>query len=856
MKRVFVLLLSLSITIFSSCEKETLLSVDLTSVSFTDAVESQTISLTANKPWTVNSSQSWCKVSPSGGEEAANSRVTITCDANTSYDERSCTVTFTCAELTKTVSVTQATNKGLLVAQTSYELTNEAQLLNIEVKANVKFDIDIDNACKDWVKYDKTKGLSSSTVVLEIAQNKNYDDREGKIVIKEGNGRLTETIQIKQLCANGFEIEKTEYSCNYLAQTLSIDVLSNINYVATSKAQWISIPKTVTKSLSSTPCEIVISENNLRTQRRGTIVFTYQSIKKEVDIVQGPHYYTYYTPLYEISYTSQTIHATLSSNTKLTVSAPKEDDWVTTTLRIKYAYPEDDYYEYDLEIHVGENTNLKRSTNIAIASEDGVDQGQITIKQVGMKDNVSVLLSGNNSLESTLSKYDISSITNLKIKGHMSEIDVLFLNKLSNLYALDISETDIKVIAKNYFVNFKKLSNIYLPSQLTTIEEGAFRGCSSLAEISIPQSVELLFSYAFDGCSKLQKVAFSEPSSLRVVSEYAFSRCTSLRSVSLPSSLKKIEYGAFYHCQSLETIDLPEGLETIESCPYIVRNQSELCREFSGDTTQGAFAECINLQSVAFPSSLKKIGAGAFYRCVELKEISFGNQSSLEIIDGCYYHIYRSDPTRNRITVFGAFANCTSLTSVKLPESLKTIGPGAFYGCSALSNVAFGDHSELSKILSRSIYERGYGNGNTLHGSVGPFANTAIKEIIIPSGVKEIWEGTFYNCPQLKKVSFAKGSKLQHIHGIPMVNGDYIKEFFAFYGTNIKEFDASNCTMLYDCYGINGAGIEILKIGSVNPPKAGWINLSNYSILYVPSESIEKYNQDSFWQTFSTIKPL
>ena len=174
MKKIvsFVLAVAAGLMLLSSCEKETVLTVDQRSLSFTDAGGAQTVSLTANKVWSASAAQAWCKVSPSGGEEAAGSRITITCDANTSYDERSCAVTFTCAEQSVTVNVTQATNHGLVVGQTAFELTKAAQQIEIPVQANVKFSVEVAAACKDWISYRTTKGLTTSTVVLDIAENK------------------------------------------------------------------------------------------------------------------------------------------------------------------------------------------------------------------------------------------------------------------------------------------------------------------------------------------------------------------------------------------------------------------------------------------------------------------------------------------------------------------------------------------------------------------------------------------------------------------------------------------------------------------------------------------------------------
>ena len=210
MIRHYTFLILAMLAIFSSCEKETMLTVDQTSLSFTDAGGSSSLTLTANKPWSATSNQSWCKVSPSGGEEAMGSRITITCDANTTYDARNATITITCAELTKQISITQATNNGLLVSQTSYELTKAAQQLNIQIQANVSFSVEVDSGCKDWVKYKTTKGLTTSTVVIDISENKTYDSREGKVTIKENGGSLSSTVTIKQSQLDGLFITTPE----------------------------------------------------------------------------------------------------------------------------------------------------------------------------------------------------------------------------------------------------------------------------------------------------------------------------------------------------------------------------------------------------------------------------------------------------------------------------------------------------------------------------------------------------------------------------------------------------------------------------------------------------------------------
>ena len=274
MKKIVSLVLAVAgLVLLSSCEKETVLTVDQRSLSFADAGGAQTVSLTANKAWSASAAQAWCKVSPSGGEEAAGSRITITCDANTSYDERSCAVTFTCAEQSVTVNVTQATNHGLVVGQTAFELTKAAQQIEIPVQANVKFSVEVAAACKDWISYRTTKGLTTSTVVLDIAENKTYDSREGKVTVKEEGGSLSSTITIRQTQLDGLFITTSEYNLSNEKHTLAVEVSTNVEFEVTSHADWVKYIET--KGLNAKQIVLEVSAND-----------TYDAREAQVDVKQ------------------------------------------------------------------------------------------------------------------------------------------------------------------------------------------------------------------------------------------------------------------------------------------------------------------------------------------------------------------------------------------------------------------------------------------------------------------------------------------------------------------------------------------------------------------------------------------
>ena len=331
MKR-FLLIISLVIgcSFLASCEKETLLTVDQTSISFTDAGGSQTVMLTANKTWSVSSTQSWCKVSPSGGEEAAGSRITISCDANTTYDARNCTVTFTCAEMTKSVTISQATNNGLQVSQTTYEVTKAAQQLNIEVKANVKFSVEVDNGCKDWVKYNSTKALTTSTVVLDIAENKTYDGREGKVTIKQDGGSLSSTITIKQSQLDGLFLSTSEYNLSNEKHTLTVEVSTNVEFDVKPEADWVKYVQT--KGLSTKQIVLEVAENDTYDHRETKVNVKQKNgdLSGTITIKQDEKYGILVSQSeYNLTNEAQTIEVEVKYNVDFEVVIPDEcKDWI------------------------------------------------------------------------------------------------------------------------------------------------------------------------------------------------------------------------------------------------------------------------------------------------------------------------------------------------------------------------------------------------------------------------------------------------------------------------------------------------------------------------------------------------
>ena len=137
--------------------------------------------------------------------------------------------------------------------------------------------------------------------------------------------------------------------------------------------------------------------------------------------------------------------------------------------------------------------------------------------------------------------------------------------------------------------------NYTIPNSVTTIGEGAFKGCHFLTSIKIPNSVTTIGEGAFNGCYSLTSINI--PNSVTTIGKLAFNGCYSLTSINIPNSVTTIENRAFIDCKSLTSINIPNSVTTIG---------------------ESAFACCRSLIRINIPNSVTTIGKCAFYSCRRL----------------------------------------------------------------------------------------------------------------------------------------------------------------------------------------------------------------------------------------------
>ena len=172
-----------------------------------------------------------------------------------------------------------------------------------------------------------------------------------------------------------------------------------------------------------------------------------------------------------------------------------------------------------------------------------------------------------------------------------------------------------------------------------------------------------------------------------------------------------------------------------------------------GVSAFGSFSTRINVSSVFIPATVRSIGSHAFIYCNALTTVTFAEGSQLKSIGSNAFwgseHLY---PRFKEIKIpdsvetigNGAFRHCQNLERITLPSALQTLSNGTFYGCAALSEVTF---PASLKTIEKSAF--GYCRN--------------LSEVKLPASLTTIQSYVFNGCSALKTV-FYDGSLAQWNH--------------------------------------------------------------------------------------------
>lgn len=653
-------------------------------LSFGVAQGEQSVSFTTNTNWTLSiaattGGSTWCKASAtSGSKGTANVKFTVT--ENTDYDDRSVSVTIKAGTASKTFTITQKGADALLVTTKKYEVAQAGGKIEVEVKANIEYQLAVSETAKDWIKetQSKSRALTAKKHTFEIAENEEVEKREGEITIKSGD--KVETVKVYQAGGAVLLLSKNEFTVSDAGETISVDIKSNVEYgVQMPDVDWIK-DEASNRGMSSHTLKYVIAPNEGYDSRSAEIIFYDQNsdLKDTLKVVQAQKDAIVISDKnISVDKEGGTIEVKLSTNIDFDVQIPSDVTWISQTK--SRALVEKSFY-----LKISENTSDEgRSAKITITNKDSQVSDSIVIVQQG---NIIVAkLNEAGTLRTTLGK-DYLNIKSLKIIGPINGDDVYYLRIMLNsggrLTTLDLSDASIvegggtyfyenytsnNVIGEFMFHSCEKLQNITLSDSFTHIDSHAFYNCKALNSVTIGNGITSIGRSAFEGCESLNSITIGN--GLTSIGFYAFQGCYSLSvyitNLSMWCKIKREDesiftYKLFLNNKELTELTIPKDVTKIENytflnCPSIVKiNIGEHVMSIGDE----AFAKCAALKTIEIPNNVTYLGSHAFYKCDSLTSVSIGNGIS----------------SINSAT----FSSCSSLKKVIIGENITEIGDYAF----------------------------------------------------------------------------------------------------------------------------------------------------------------------------------
>ncbi len=310
-----------------------------------------------------------------------------------------------------------------------------------------------------------------------------------------------------------------------------------------------------------------------------------------------------------------------------------------------------------------------------------------------------------------------------------------------NIPAVIDEKYKVIAIGKGAFEGMLDVKKIVIPDGVISLGNYCFYDDQDVEEIVIPDTVEWIGERAFSytkwlinqrqvrddhlvivndilvdgrlctgavviptGVTRINQSAFFGPLTYDLYTEPLFSAST-ITSITIPSTVTSIGKYAFQSNHQLETVSFVKGLKLIED---------------------QAFVDCQALKSIKLPASVETIGAGAFFQCTSMTKADISKclleALPLSCFNKCSSLTELKLPETLKKMDRLVFANCPNLKELVLPAGLQALGKGVFDGTTEISVTIPETISDLSGFTNAP------GTGATFHVCAGSAAETFMRE--------------------------------------------------------------------------------------------------------------------------------
>ena len=615
------------------------------------------ISFTTNKEWSITPSQaggdvSWCSISLSNGT-AGTYTVKITAMENMGYDDRNVTLILTVADVTKKVVVTQKQKDALTLTASKYNVDVTGGNINVEVKSNVNYQVEIPEPYQEWIhqKSSTTRSLTSTNLSFTIDPSQEYDKREGEILIQ--SGELFEIVKVYQAGSAIILLTQDEYPVSDQGGQIVVELNSNFEYeVKMPQVDWVKMVDT--RSVSSHTLYYEVSPNTTYDSREAKIVYYDKNNATAADtlhIIQAQKDAIIISKKeFEVDCNENYVEVNVNANVDYDVDL---SDCNSDVFLVDY--PETKALEtssFHLKVAANNSNDLKIFRVIVRDANKGNVADTLMIKQAPAayleliqknydvtyeKSQITILANSSSELELEFSDNWLHTLATEKRDSYEVQVeidenstpylrsgqiivklrdiegvqDTVTVNQENGYLSLSVTPGTLGSLVANYGVD--KIDKLRLTGSLNGQDYLYLRELSTLKCLDMEGITDKTMpANIFMGVKNLETIIL--PFQLEEIPASAFQNSGLTCELTIPTTVKTIGAHAFDNARITGRLILPNGLKDIREYSFVFAGISGdlIIPNSVTNIGQSAFLGCSNLSGKLIINSSGSIGSNAF----------------------------------------------------------------------------------------------------------------------------------------------------------------------------------------------------------------------------------------------------
>ena len=686
-----------------------------------------------------------------------------------------------------------------------------------------------------WIAVNPQSGTpNASKFTIKVGANETFEDRNGFVIITTVDGK-NQRINVKQDCEDKvFEINSDgEYEVAATGGEVKVKVTTNLEYTVDipKEATWLTLVGT--RAVREETLTFAVAQNTLF-EERSTIVKLKNSEGKVLQAIvfrqkaDEQIFTTNSNGEYEVIAAGGEVKVKVTTNLEYIVDIPKEATWLTLagTRAVR---------EETLTFAVAQNSSFEvRSAIVSLKNTDGTILQEIVFRQRADEPVFAIDGSGEYEIEDTGGEVKVKLTTNLEYSVNIPQ-EATWLN-LAGTRATH-QEDLVFVIAKNETLDSRQAIVKLLASNNKEIE-------LKFTQKSLDVVFTLdKYSHLFDKSGGVVDVILTTNIDYTI----AVADVASSSWLSYSSDAQRI---------------------TISVQPMADNNYRS--------------ADILFKDSKGGERAIFRVEQDASYRInyttnnAQVVEVNKTEEFGAPYLGNLYNPESGTGALRFSAPITAipeqAFALCSNLTTIELPEGVVSIGDSAFSGCSSMSEIII--PSTVTKVGVEAFVNctgRAVINceivGNDSYDSYDDvsFTKSAFSEVVIGDGVTNVGYYAFYDCDKLKRVVFGKDVKTVGSHAFAScdsITNILLPEGLTTIGGSAF-WTCDNLANLIIPSSVTSIGSSAFSLCSnlttvyckpVVPPTIENGNIftaSSYLNIYIPENSVKDYKLAAYWSEFA-----